>query len=238
MKNKYTQFMKMGLVATIISGSINFGYTKELNDNNTTIISKEINDKKNSFPYKENFLKTFKYAAFISLGITGLGVLGITVLLFRMGNAGKPIKRSSKKQDEYDFLECCYGHNNNDKNQIKYFLNEKSVNINCENDLAIKRACKYNKNLDLVKYLLTDIELKKHANIHVDKDYCLKDAYNNNHLDLVQYLIFDYKIPETKDIKKFIKEHDDLRQMFEKRKLFDKMTNQFEYRNSSPKNKI
>jgi ankyrin repeat protein len=49
-------------------------------------------------------------------------------------------------------------------------------------------ACE-NGHLEVVKYLLTSPELKKHVNIHVFNDYGFRFACVNGHLNIVQYLL-------------------------------------------------
>lgn len=55
-------------------------------------------------------------------------------------------------------------------------------------DKEFVEACKYG-NLEIVKYLLTSPELKKHANLYASDDSGFKNACHNGHLDIIEYII-------------------------------------------------
>jgi hypothetical protein len=226
---RYQHFLKIGLTAIILINSANLN-AKETNpiqhnlthivDSTSTkekssVVAHKIEEKKESI----TFGKILKYTAFSALGIAGLGAGWITYILFGMVNAGKDIKRNPKQQANHDFLEAC-GEGN--LNKIKYLLNEKSANIHSEKDLGIQRACASN-HLEIVKYLLTSPELKKHSNIHANDDYSFKSACRNNNMDTIQYLIFEYRIPKNRSIKEFLKENNEISQMFDKRDLNEQL---------------
>ncbi len=60
---------------------------------------------------------------------------------------------------------------------------------------ALIDACKEG-NLHIIKYLLTSLELKEHADIHAQNDWGFICACENGHLDVVRYLLTS---PELKD---------------------------------------
>ena len=60
-------------------------------------------------------------------------------------------------------------------------------------------ACQ-NNDLDIVKYLLTSAELKKHANIHEEKDLGFRWACEKGHLEVVKYLLASDELTEHADI--------------------------------------
>ena len=227
---KYKKFLNIGFSAIILINSASLLNAKEPQpiQNNIAHIADSTSIKEKNIVVTQKrkekkdittFGKVLKYTAFSALGIVGLGAGWITYILFGLVNAGKDIKRSPKQQVNHDFLEAC-GKGNLDR--IKYLLNEKYANIHSEKDLGIQRACASN-HLEIVKYLLTSPELKKHSNIHANDDYSFKSACRNNHIELVQYLIFEYRIAKNKSIQKFIKDNDEISQMFDKRDLNDQL---------------
>lgn len=215
---KNIKLLKVGLMAVLFNLSINTINAKDLDSINhlKNNDSSELSNKKNASSKQEDeFNKTLKILGFTALGAVGLGGVYIAYILSIMVNASKPIKRNHKQQNNYDFLEAC---SQGDLTKIKYFLNEESVNINQEKDLAISRACRYG-HLDIVKYLLNAPELKKHSNIYTNNSLAFTTACEHNKKEIIQYLIFDYHIDKNKDIKNYIKNNPEIARMFEQREL-------------------
>lgn len=93
---------------------------------------------------------------------------------------------------------CCLGR----LERVKFLINKMNVDINFNDDQPFREACR-SKSYDIVQYLLTSNELKKHAQIN----NCPSDAVNgltyacvNGDLNLVKYLLSSPDLKEHADI--------------------------------------
>ena len=83
---------------------------------------------------------------------------------------------------------------------INQELKEKYKKLNQEElNKQFTNACK-NDDLDIVKYLLTSLELAEHADIHAENDRGFIWACENGHLDVVKYLLTSPELTEHVDI--------------------------------------
>jgi hypothetical protein len=209
---KYKKFLHIGLLTLALNATISSAQSKE------NLQSTEQLTQTNDSFFSENKIKSI---AFISFSILGVAGLGLGYFFFKIGQGGKPSKPGSKEANQRDFLYACM---KGDLKQAQWFLTEQNVNIQCESNLGIKRACAFN-HVPLVKYLLTSPELKKHSNIHDDDDHAFKLAYKDKHFQVLEYLIFDYKIKKTNAIKELLKDNQELSNMFSKRELNEQLHN-------------
>ncbi len=97
----------------------------------------------------------------------------------------------TQKQINLNFLEAC---NNNDKEQIKYWLTsrnlKKHANTNVNNGMAIKLVLENNHNIELAKYFITSKELfPNNIPISSGNNYIFKYACENNNQELIKYLL-------------------------------------------------
>ena len=75
--------------------------------------------------------------------------------------------------------------------------------------------------LDIVKYLLTSAELKKHADIHAKDDWGFRGACRDGRLEVIKYLIIDMNIDKTNYIEKYLNEKTDNRNVQQAIELFN-----------------
>ena len=75
----------------------------------------------------------------------------------------------------------------------------------------------------IVEFLLTSQDLKVHSNIYAPGGLCFKTVCLLDDLDLLEYFIFEYKVKETLDIKGIIEDFPEVKKMFKKRRLYEKM---------------
>jgi hypothetical protein len=57
---------------------------------------------------------------------------------------------------------------------------------------------------DIIEFLLSDPELKVHANIHTQDDFLFQSSLKKSNKDILQFLIFDMKIEKTEKINNII----------------------------------
>lgn len=115
---------------------------------------------------------------------------------------------NNMKKLELEFFESC---KNGNIEMVKYFLNDRGVNINA-NDFnggsSGLRLASSNNHIEVVKYLLESEELKKHADFKLKDKFGLYPAFrvacSNNHKEVVQYFIDNYTINEE-NIKKAVR---------------------------------
>lgn len=86
---------------------------------------------------------------------------------------------------------------------LKYFLTVMELDFTPLYPRMLSVACS-NKHKPIIEYLLYSSELKKHANIHHNKDEVFRNACVND-LDMVHYFIFDLNIKKTDKIETFLK---------------------------------
>lgn len=86
----------------------------------------------------------------------------------------------------------------------------------------------YKGHLNIVQYLLTSTELKKHADIHKNHDESFIWACNHNQLEIIKYFIFDRNIEKTKNIKNYLYSNSShpANHMFKARELSDELENE------------
>jgi hypothetical protein len=111
---------------------------------------------------------------------------------------------SQGKIDQLLIEACCKAN----LKAVKYLLTspvlEKHASIKGWDEEAFICACR-TKNIELVDYMLRSPELKEHSNIHTWGDMIFNEACNRKDVNLLNYLIFDYKINETDEISKCLK---------------------------------
>jgi ankyrin repeat protein len=93
---------------------------------------------------------------------------------------------------------CCLGR----LERVKFLINEMNVDINFNNDQPFREACR-SKSFDIVEYLLTSNELKKHSKINncPENDVTgLSYACVNGDLKLVQYLLASPDLKELANV--------------------------------------
>lgn len=126
---------------------------------------------------------------------------------------------------------------------LKYFLTSVDFDLTPMYPSLLSIAF-FNKQKPIMEYLLYSPELKKHANIHHNKDQIFRDACVRD-LDMVQYLIFDLNIEKTKRIDTFLthlklnppNQVKEIIEMFEKRELAESLQNELTRDNKEISNK-
>jgi hypothetical protein len=126
---------------------------------------------------------------------------------------------------------------------LKYFLTSMELDFKPIYPLILSVACS-NQHKPIIEYLLYSPELKKHANIHHNKDQIFRDACVTD-LDMVQYLIFDLNIKKTDRIETFLKHlkinppdrAKEIMDMFEKRELIQSLQVELNKNNNLPSSK-
>lgn len=74
---------------------------------------------------------------------------------------------------------------------------------------------------DLMQFLLTDSDLKTHADIHAKKDHVFLAALATDNKEILSFLINDLKIEKTEHIESFLakKPHPDVELLFNNRNI-------------------
>jgi len=85
---------------------------------------------------------------------------------------------------------------------VKHFLTKFKDKIYFNHNISegFLYACSENKNLDLVKYLLTNPDFSKHIDINVDNSQAFVVACNKGNLELVKYLTSSHELKKHVDI--------------------------------------
>lgn len=94
------------------------------------------------------------------------------------------------------------GHNH----LLKYFFESNpEFFLKLLKNSTILHTAESNKQIDVIKYLLTSSDFKDKIHIHDDNDIIYKCAHNGNMLNILKYLIIDFNINKTEDIKNHLK---------------------------------
>jgi len=94
---------------------------------------------------------------------------------------------SIERLENYLSDACFLGH----IDKVKYLIEEKNVDINFNDDEAIREACRSG-NLNVVQYLLTSPTINKHSNVNNFSENginALASASIGGHLNVVKYLL-------------------------------------------------
>jgi hypothetical protein len=107
---------------------------------------------------------------------------------------------------------------------IENFFNDESLIDTLEKGKTLRIASSIG-NLDAIKYILNNDNLKKYVNIHVNDDAIFREAFEAKQKHVLHYFIFDLNIEITSNIKNMIDIDSEIAHMFELRSINKDLNN-------------
>jgi hypothetical protein len=111
-----------------------------------------------------------------------------------------------------------YGQLDNLKYLFANYSDNKYLQDNLKHGDILAHACE-NGNLNIIKYILSDDQLKRNVDIHIYDELPFKYAYDNNRTNVIEYFIFDLDIELNQHIKNKVEPDSDAFKMFSVREL-------------------